>query len=118
MFDPYALAEASGIDVIHRKIRSAHGLWLPEHNLIVVRTGLRQSHDRTVLTHELGHALLGHEDDSPKHELQADMFAARKLISACDFEQASRVSTCCWHLAQELGTTQRIVKTYLKYFAH
>lgn len=115
-FEPYDYAEHLGIKVLHRQINSAHGLWLPEHRAIILRKGLRAIHERVALTHELGHAVMGHEDDRPKHELQADMFAASKLI---DPRKLSRLSYCegnAAELASELGVTQRLLRVYFRQF--
>ena len=114
-FEPYEYAEQLGIQVLHRPIRSAHGLWIPEHKTIVIRTGLRAIHDRVALTHELGHAMMGHQDDRPKHELQADLFAASKLI---DPRKLARLSYCqenAAELAAELGVTQRLLHVYFRH---
>jgi Zn-dependent peptidase ImmA (M78 family) len=79
-YDPYAHAEALGIRVIHRRLTSGTGLWVPDHRVIFIQERMRRVHDRSTLAHELGHACLGHRDDRPKHEVQADRFAAERLV--------------------------------------
>jgi Zn-dependent peptidase ImmA (M78 family) len=112
-YDPYEHAETLGIHVIHRPIRSAHELWLPDWNLIVVRTGMRQIHDRCALAHGLAHAVLGHRDDRPKHELAADRIATMNLIDPDELYRAAMWTPDCFRLAAELGVTTRITRTAL-----
>lgn len=111
-FDPYVFADEVGVEVIHRRIRTANALWIPDHNLIVVRQGMKAAHDRSALAHELGHAMLGHRDDRPKHEVQADRWAADKLINLeecrdlLEWAELSRV-------ASELDVTGRLLRVFL-----
>ncbi len=117
-FDPYDLAEALGINVIHRPIRSAHGLWIPEHNTIVIRSGLRRIHDRVALTHEIGHAIHGHDCSEPKQELQADIFAAKKLIDPKLLKRLKPYRDDVAALALELGVTQRLLRIFFEHCWH
>ncbi|MFZ4843987.1 MULTISPECIES: ImmA/IrrE family metallo-endopeptidase [Mycetocola] len=86
---------------------------MPDHNLIVVRSGLRAVIERSALAHEIGHAELGHFDDSPKHEKAADRYAADRLISPAELRAASRWAPNHAVLASELGVTQRLLDAYL-----
>lgn len=114
-YNPWDHADALGIQVIERPIRTANELWMPEFRTIVVRTGLRVIHQRNALAHGIGHADLGHEDDRPKHEHQADRYASLYLIHPLEFEQVAE-----WAgddeglLAQELGVTRRLLDAYLR----
>jgi Zn-dependent peptidase ImmA (M78 family) len=102
-----------GIEVIERPIRTANGLWIPDHNLIVIKSNMRAVHKRTTLAHELGHVCLGHRDDRPKHEVLADRFAAERLI---DHDKLVELGEWIEHpakLAAELGVTNRILRVYL-----
>lgn len=117
-YDPYTHAEALGIEVIHRPIRTANGFWYPDHNTIVIRSGMRAVHDRSALAHELGHAELGHPDDRPKHEVQADRYAAERLI---DEDQA--LELCRWtqdpaRIAAELGVSGRLWRVWANTHRH
>lgn len=112
-YDPYKRAEELGIEVIHRKLRTANGLWLPEHNLIVIRQGMRAAWDRSTLAHELGHAELGHDDDRPKHEVMADRYAATNLIDLDECRRTMRWAPDAHKLAHELGVTTRLLRVYL-----
>lgn len=112
-FDPYAAAEQRGIDVIHRPIRTANGMWLPDHNLIVIRSGMRAVHDRSTLAHELAHAVLGHRDDRPKHEVMADRYAAEAMIDYDECVDTMRWCPDAHKLATELGVSTRLLRVYL-----
>lgn len=80
-YDPYEHAAQLGIRVEHQNLRTANGLWIPDHSLILIRSGMRAVHDRSTLAHELGHVHFAHRDDRPKHEVQADRYAAGNLIN-------------------------------------
>lgn len=112
-YDPYQHAEDLGIEVIHRPIRTANGLWLPDHNLIVLKEGMRVVWDRSTLAHELGHACHGHRDARPKHEVQADRFAARNMIDDDHAADLMRWIPDAHKLAAELGVTTRLMRTWL-----
>lgn len=88
-YDPHEHAEALGIQVVYRKLRTANGLWVPDHRVIFLQTRMRAIHERSVLSHELGHVCLGHRDATPRQEKQADRWAARKLIHPEELEQAA-----------------------------
>lgn len=112
-YDPYEHAEELGITVLHRSIRTAHGMWLPDHRIIVIRSGLRAVHDRSALAHELGHAHYGHRDDRPKHEIQADRFAATNLIDLDAFRELAKWAPDHHRLATELQVSTRLVQVFL-----
>lgn len=112
-YDPYKHADQLGIEVIHRPLSRKHGLWLPEHNLIVIREGMRVIHDRSTLTHEIGHAILGHVDDRPKHETQADRWAAKQLINPVKLCRIAAWTDDPARIAAELGVATRLVQVFL-----
>lgn len=114
-YNPWDHAEALGIQVIERPIRTANELWMPEYFTIVIRSGLRAIHKRTALAHGIGHVELGHVDDRPKHEHQADRFASLYLIHPREFEEVARwaqddVALIC----AELGITTRVLDAFLR----
>jgi hypothetical protein len=115
-YDPYAHADELGIHVMHRPIRTAHELWLPDYNTIVVRTGLRVIHDRCALAHGVAHAALGHRDDRPKHEVQADRMAAGNLIDPEHLHALLEWTPDCHRLAAELGVTTRMARMALNLY--
>lgn len=112
-YDPWAHADQLGIEVVVRPLRSAHGLWLPERRAILIHNRLRAWHQRTILAHEVGHAALAHNDDRPKHEVQADRFAASHLI--CPDELADLYGWCSDESAivKELGVTTRLFRAFV-----
>ncbi len=112
-YDPWEHADAIGLQVIVRPIRTANEMWLPEHNTIVVRSGLRAAHQRVALTHGIGHADLGHEDDRPKHEHQADRYASLYLIEPAELLDLTLWSDDVDKIAGELGVTRRVLDAYL-----
>ena len=112
-YDPWEHAEELGVEVVHRTLRTAHGLWLPEYRTILVHSRLRVGAQRLVLAHEIGHADLAHPDDRPKHERQADQYAAQNLISPAELEAAYRLCPDDRALASELGVTMRLFRAYV-----
>lgn len=110
--DPYEHAEQLGLTVIHRPIKTATGLWIPDFDLIVIRSGMRRVHDRSTLAHEIAHAILGHSDTNPKHEAQADRLAALNLIDPQVWEKAA---TCYEHIEQvaaECDVSTKLARAY------
>lgn len=112
-YDPWAHAEQLGIDVIVRPLRTAHGLWLPDMNTIAIHSRIRAGAQRLVLAHELGHADLGHRDDRPKHEHQADVYAARNLICPDELQDLYKWCPDEQRIISELGVTTRLFRAYV-----
>jgi Zn-dependent peptidase ImmA (M78 family) len=102
-----------GIEVVVRPIRSAHGLWLPEYNTILLHSRLRAGAQRNVLAHEVGHAALAHPDDRPKHERQADVYAARNLIDPAELDDLYKWCPDEQRIVTELGVTTRLFRAFL-----
>jgi len=112
-YDPFDHAAQLGINVIFRPIRTANELWLPDYDTLVIRTGMRAVHQRTAATHGLGHAVLGHAEDRPKHEVQADRWAAERLIDPLEVRELVKWAPDTARLAAELGVTTRVLQVYL-----
>lgn len=112
-YDPWEHAERLGLEVVVRRLRTANGRWFPDYNTIVVSDRLRARDQRIVLAHEIGHGVLLHTEESPKHEKQADQFAARHLI--CPDELADLYEWCPdeRRIAAELGVTTTIFRAYV-----
>lgn len=112
-YDPWEHADALGLDVYVRPLRTAHGLWIPERRAILIHSRLRAGAQRNVLAHEIGHADLAHPDDRPKFERQADVYAARNLI--CPDELSDLYKWCPdeQRIVTELGVTTRLFRAYL-----
>jgi len=112
-YDPWEHAAGLGIDVLVRPLTTAHELWLPEVTTLVLKAGMRPAAERVALAHGLGHAEFGHEDDRPKHEKQADQFAARNLIDPDELADLYKWCPDEGRLIQELGVTRRLLRAYL-----
>lgn len=112
-YDPWVHAERLGIEVVVRRLRTANGRWFPEYGQILISDRLRARDQRLVLAHELGHGALMHPDDRPKHEKQADQFAARHLI--CPDELADLYGWCEdeQRIIAELGVTTRLFRAFV-----
>lgn len=112
-YDPWEHADLLGIEVYVRRLRTANGLWFPEYNQILINDRLRARDQRLTLAHELGHGALMHPDDRPKHERQADQFAAKHLI--CPDELAGLYEWCAdeQRIVAELGVTTRLFRAYV-----
>lgn len=116
-YDPWEHAHDLGVEVVVRPLRTAHGLWLPDHSAILIHSRLRPRQQRLILAHEIGHAALAHPDDRPKHEVQADRFAAAHLI--CPEELAELYGWCEdeQSIIRELGVTTRLFRAYMSTLA-
>lgn len=112
-YDPWAHAEALGIPVYVRRLRTANGIYFREYGEIIISDRLRVRDQGLTLSHELGHAELGHPDDRPKHEKQADRFAAQNLI--CPDELADLYEWCRdeRRIIAELGVTTSLFRAYV-----
>jgi Zn-dependent peptidase ImmA (M78 family) len=112
-YDPWEHAERLGIEVVQRPLRTAHGLWLPDYRTILIHSRLRIGAQRLVLAHEIGHADLAHRDDRPKHERQADEYAALNLIDPIELKAAYGWCADERALASEMGVTIRLFRAYV-----
>lgn len=101
------------MDVFVRPLRTAHGLWLPDRNTILIHSRLRAGAQRNVLAHELGHAALAHPDDRPKHERQADRFAALHLIHPDELADLYQWCPDEQRIIAELGVTTRLFRAFV-----
>lgn len=112
-YDPWEHAEMLDIPVFVRRLRTANGRWFPEYGEIIISDRLRARDQRLVLAHELGHGVLAHPDDRPKHEKQADQFAAQNLI--CPDELADLYEWCPdeRRIVAELGVTTTLFRAYV-----
>lgn len=116
-YDPFEHADALGLQVIMRPIRTANELWMPEFQTIVIKSGMRAVHQRNALAHGIGHADLGHVDDRPKFEHAADRYASLYLIDPAEFADVTAWSDDPDKVAGELGVTRRLLDAYLSWSA-
>lgn len=112
-YDPWKHADDLGVDVVVRRLRTANGRWFPEYNTIAISDRLRVRDQRLVLSHEIGHSELLHTDDRPKHEKQADQYAAQNLI--CPDELADLYEWCQdeRRIVAELGVTTTLFRAFV-----
>lgn len=111
-YDPWRHADELGLRVALADLEWANELWLPDHRTIVLRRSMRASHQRNALAHGIGHAVLGHRDDRPKHERQADRYAARRLIDPLALRALQAWTQDPAQIAAELGVTRRLLLAY------
>lgn len=102
-----------GIEVVVRRLRTAHGRWFPDYGQILISDRLRVRDQRLVLSHELGHGALMHSDDRPKHEKQADQFAARNLIDPDELADLYEWCPDEDRIVAELGVTTTLFRAYV-----
>ena len=114
-YDPWQHADTLGLQILHRPIKTATAIWLPNHHTIVLRSGLGYVRERTALAHGIGHSELGHCDDRCVNEREADEFAADNLISPKEFDYATRRSSNLATISQELRVTRRLLDAYLRW---
>ncbi len=69
--------------------------------------------DRSTLAHEIGHAVYGHSDDRPKHETQADRYAAENMIDPLLLADLQEWTPDGSKIALELGVTTKLLRVYL-----
>ncbi|MHA7726947.1 ImmA/IrrE family metallo-endopeptidase [Corynebacterium hesseae] len=92
--------------------------WLPHKRTITLRVGMDDVTTLCSLAHELGHA---HYGDPPghhgAHELRADRFAARILVSPTEYATAEALYGPQPSLiAHELGVTVKVLKTWISIY--
>lgn len=112
-YDPWKHAEDLGIEVVVRRLRTAHGRWFPDYGQILISDRLRAGDQRLTLAHEIGHAVLMHVDDRPKFEIQADRFAARHLIDPVELADLYEWCPDERRIVAELGVTTRLFRAFV-----
>jgi hypothetical protein len=111
-YDPFAHAEDLGIQIHYRRLRTANGLWIPEFRAIMLQPGMRAIHERSILSHEIAHALLGHRDGRPKHEVLADRLAADNLIDQDEIAALLTWTDDIPKVCLELGVSMKLFRVY------
>ena len=112
-YSPYNCAEKMGIDIVYRELDDEYGMWVPDLQTIFLQPGMRRIHEICVLTHEIGHALLGHREGTPKNERQANIFMAVKLVDPVKLRQVQAISQDPNVWANELNVTLQALEIYL-----
>lgn len=94
------------------------GMYLPKRAGIIVARGLSPVDLRCVVAHELGHHWYGHEACewewlAAKHELQAERYAAKLLISEEAYREAEeRYGGNIVGIAYALGVRKSLVEVF------
>lgn len=92
VFSPHEHAERLRIPIVYVPGLPEPGRWYPTRREIRLRAGMTAMQERSVLAHELAHAILGHPHSTPKLEAQADRWAARRLVTVDDLERVAMES--------------------------
>ncbi|VXB76606.1 ImmA/IrrE family metallo-endopeptidase [Pseudoclavibacter sp. 8L] len=111
-WDPYQQARRLKIEVEHvdDELDGDLGRWYPHERKIELTTGLLHRTERSVLAHELAHAMLGHPaGDDPKRERQADRWAALRLIDHDELLEAEVASPDPGQWCVDLEVTPRLL---------
>lgn len=112
-YEPFRQAEELDIQVLYRPLRASNGMWVPDHRVIFLQPRMRVIHERSILAHELGHAMLGHRDDRPKHEVMADRIAADNLIDHDELIDLAGWTDDLPKICLELQVTMKLLRVYL-----
>lgn len=113
-YDPYHHAAALGLHVLTEDIPEPE-VWLPQSGTIIINRRLRPAQQREVCAHGVAHAALGHEDDRPKHEHQADLYSSLYLIDPLELRALFKWTDDVGKIAAELGITDQLLGTYLRW---
>lgn len=117
-YDPFQHAEQLGIQIVYGRLRTANGMWVPDHRSIILQPRMRAIQERSVLAHEIAHADLGHRDDRPKHEVLADRYAAERLVDVDRLADLIAWTPDAARLSLELGVTTKLMQVYLNVHRH
>jgi Zn-dependent peptidase ImmA (M78 family) len=117
-YDPFEHADALGLTIVYGRLRTANGLWVPDHRTIILQPRMRVIQERSVLAHEIGHADLGHRDGRPKHELLADRYAAEHLIDPERLRDVAQWTPDLSRASLELGVTTKLMRIYMNTHGH
>ena len=106
-----------GIKVVESS-KDRFGYFCRDTGTIVVPTGVPARLRRSMIAHELGHAVYGHTVSDAKAERQADEYAARLLITEKEYRRAETmfgqdVDT----LAYELNVTPSLIIAWREQFS-
>lgn len=111
-YDPFADADARGIEIHYRTLRASNGMWVPDLKAIFLQPKMRRIQERSVLAHEVAHAALGHRDDRPKHEVLADRLAAENLIDRDELLALLAWTGDTSRICLELGVSTKLLRVY------
>jgi Zn-dependent peptidase ImmA (M78 family) len=115
-YNPRTELDRLGIPVVEQWLRDTWGAWSARDRIVVLAAGLSPVERRCVLAHELEHVLAGDAacglgPVAIEAEHRAEVRAARKLIALSDFCRMRQTAASRAELAQDLGVTQRMLRT-------
>lgn len=120
MFEPTEYALANGLQVIYRPLERLVQAWSRDQRTLLISTRVPEYRRPGVITHLLGHAVLGHascrdplaagRDDS--EEVRADRWAVRHLIDPRDTNPSTDDDT----IARRFGVTLTQVRVFRRNF--
>lgn len=114
-YDPWEHADQLGIPIYRHPLRTAPGMWMPEHHAILLRPRLRAFEERCVLTHEIVHAEWGDTTGhTGKPEHRAHRITAERLVDPLELRALVRLyGHVDDRLCHELGVTREILTAAL-----
>ncbi|WP_274919545.1 ImmA/IrrE family metallo-endopeptidase [Streptomyces sp. WZ-12] len=124
-YDPESELDKLGIPIQYIQLNDVLATWDPESGKVYCSTGLSPMQKRCALTHEVAHITLKHrrcsylatEDATTvaavAQERGAEMWAARKLVSAVQLAAARECGLPPTVVARELGVTLRVYRARL-----
>jgi Zn-dependent peptidase ImmA (M78 family) len=117
MYDPHAHAAILNIPIVYANMTALVGLWMPATKLIFLQKGMHETHERSVLAHELAHAELGHtfERQEARHkanEHAANTHAANNLVDPWRYFFAQRRNDNPADWARACNVTLEIVEHF------
>jgi Zn-dependent peptidase ImmA (M78 family) len=102
--DLMGLAEELGVRVIVGELPEGWwGSWNPRTRTITLLEGLAADRRRSVLAHELGHAVHNHKGSTPETEREAREWAARALINPARLAATAKKINWLGLIAKEMG---------------
>lgn len=115
-----SLAQRQGFHVEFLPLTGFDGLLMPGR-CILVNSGITERRQREAIAHELGHAHYGHSHGAlvadPAVERQADLYAARLLISPAEYALAEALHPSPGAIAAELGVSKYLVSLWQDHHA-
>lgn len=112
------IADALGVRVKHVALNRRDGEYLHGKKLIRLQEGMTIRHERSILAHEIAHAVFADVPSkfgpvNAKQERRADEWAALRLITPDEYRVAEeRWDGHVGAMAYDLGVIARLVKAY------